>query len=160
MTMRALWFCLLLASTVTGVASARADDAPKPPILERTDAFRQAYGASFYQFDACGDGIAGRTWRSALVEKLKQCPYSAEARKHFQAWSAAQRRKSSQVMAKLIEDNGGLPMRLQGMTRSCHEQMDSPEYRLVRGRLDDYASGKAGVDVVVPEPCDAAEITP
>jgi hypothetical protein len=158
--MRAIWFCLLLAGTVTSLGPACADDAPKPPPLERTDAFRQAYGASFYQFDACGDGIAGRTYRSALVEKLKQCPYSAETRKRFQAWSAAQRRKSSQVMAKLIEDNGGLPMRLQGMTRSCHEQMDSPEYRLIRSRLDDYASGKAGVDAVVPQPCDAAEITP
>jgi hypothetical protein len=160
MTMRAIWCCLLLAGTVSGPAAARADDVPRPPPLERTDAFRQAYGASFYQFDACGDGIAGRTWRSALVEKLKLCPFSAETRKHFQAWSAAQRRRSSQVMARLIEDNGGLPMRLQGMTRSCHEQMDSPEYRQVRSRLDDYAAGKASVDTVVTQPCDAAEITP
>jgi hypothetical protein len=63
-------------------------------------------------------------------------------------------------IAKLIEDNGGLPMRLEGMTRSCHEQMDSPEYRLVRGRLDDYTSGKAGPDTVVAQPCEAPEITP
>ena len=63
-------------------------------------------------------------------------------------------------MAKLIDDSGGLPMRLQGMTRSCHEQMDSPEYRAIRSRLDDFAAGKVGPDAVVPQPCDAPEITP
>lgn len=63
-------------------------------------------------------------------------------------------------MAKLIEDQGGLPMRLEGMTRTCREQMDSPEYQEVRGRLDKFASGKAGPDVVFAQPCDAAEITP
>jgi hypothetical protein len=63
-------------------------------------------------------------------------------------------------MAKLIEDNGGLPMRLEGMTRSCREQFDSPEYRLVRSRLDDFSSGKLGSDAVITQPCDAPEITP
>jgi hypothetical protein len=159
--MPGIWFCLLmLASIMTGVATVRADDAPAPTTLDHTDAFDRAYAASFYEFDACGDGIAGRIYRSALVEKLKQCPFSAEAKKRFQVRAAAQRRKSSQAMANLIDDHGGLPMRLEGMTRSCREQMDSPEYRLVRGRLDDYTSGKAGPDTVVAQPCEAPEITP
>jgi hypothetical protein len=155
--MRAMWFCLLvLAGIPMGSATVAADEAS----LGSAAAFDRAYAASFYQFDACGDGIAGRIYRSALVAKLKECPFTAETRARFQVRSAAQRRKSSQMMAKLIEDNGGLPMRLDGMTRTCREQMDSPEYRAVRSRLDDYAAGKSGPDSVVAQPCDAAEITP
>jgi hypothetical protein len=159
--MRGIRYCLLmLAVAATGLANAKAGDPPKPAILEHTDAFDRAYAASFYYFDACGDGIAGRVYRKALAEKLTQCPFSPDATKRFQIRSAAQRRKSSQVMAKLIEDNGGLPVRLEGMTRTCREQIDSPEYRQVRGELDAYAAGKAGPDAVVAQPCDAAEITP
>jgi hypothetical protein len=159
--MRATLFGLLiLAGTSIGSTNGYADEAPEPALLERTDAFDKAYGASFYEFDACGDGIAGRIYRSALVDKLKQCAFSEAARKRFQLRATAQRRKSNQVMAKLIEDNGGLPMRLEGMTRSCREQFDSPEYRLVRSRLDDFSSGKLGSDAVITQPCDAPEITP
>ena len=159
--MRGTLYCLLiLAGTSIGGLRGHADEAPGPAALERTDAFEKAYGASFYEFDACGDGLAGRIYRTALVDKLKQCPFTETAKKRFQLRATAQRRKSSQVMAKLIEDNGGLPMRLEGMTRSCREQFDSPEYRLVRSRLDDFSSGKLGMDAVVPQPCDAPEIMP
>jgi hypothetical protein len=159
--MRGIWFCLLLlVGIATSVAPVKADDAPKPAALEHTGAFENAYAASFYEFDACGDGIAGRIYRGALVEKLKQCPFSAEAKKRFLVRATAQRRKSSQAMAKMIEDTGGLPVRLEGMTRSCREQADSPEYRVVRSRLDDYSVGKSGPDAVVAQPCDATEITP
>ena len=151
--MRSVWFCLLM---LAGIATVKADDAT----LERTDAFTKAYAASFYEFDACGDGIAGRIYRSALTAKLRQCPFSANAKKRFQAVSAAQRHKSGEAMAKLVEDTGGLPIRLEGMTRTCREQMDSPEYRQVRERLEDFSAGKVGVDAVVAQPCDAADITP
>ena len=151
--MRGVLFCLLM---LAGIATVKADDA----ILERTDAFTKAYAASFYEFDACGDGIAGRMYRSALTAKVRQCPFSTDAKKRFQTVSAAQRRKSNEAMAKLIEDTGGLPMRLKGMTQTCREQMDSPEYRQVRGRLEDFSAGKVGVDTVVAQPCDAAEISP
>lgn len=155
--MRALWFCLLMLSSV---AAASADEAPKPAPRDSTAAFENAYAASFYEFDACGDGLAGRIYRNALVAKLRQCPFSAEAKQRFQLYSAAQRRKSSQMMAKLIENNGGLPVRLEGMTRTCREQIDSPEYRAVRSRLDEFATGKSGPNEVVAQPCDAGEITP
>jgi hypothetical protein len=159
--MRGTLLCLLiLAGMPTGVGPANADDAPGTPTMERTDAFEKAYGASFYEFDACGDGIAGRIYRSALADKLKQCPFSESAKKRFQARATAQRRKSSQAMAKLIEDHGGLPMRLEGMTRSCREQFDSPEYRQVRSRLDEFSAGRLASDAVVTQPCDAAEINP
>jgi hypothetical protein len=164
--MRASRFRLLVLAGISlglasfGTVTAKADDAPGPATLERTGAFEQAYGASFYEFDACGDAIAGRMYRSALTGKVKQCPFSDAAKKRFQLRAAAQRRKSSEVMAKMIEDTGGLPIRLDGMTRTCREQRDSPEYRLVRSRLDDYAAGKSGPDAVIAQPCDAAEIAP
>jgi hypothetical protein len=159
--MRTIWLSLpVVAGVSLGLATVRADDTPKPAALERTDAFEKAYGASFYEFDACGDGIAGRIYRSALTDKLKRCPFSEAAKQRFQVRAAAQRRKSSQAMDKLIESTGGLPVRLEGMSRSCHEQGDSPEYRAVRTRLDAYAAGKIGVDAVVAQPCDAAEIAP
>jgi hypothetical protein len=63
-------------------------------------------------------------------------------------------------MERLIEDNDGLPVRLDGMTRTCPEQRDSPEYRTVRGRLEDFSAGNSGPGAVVTEPCEAAEITP
>src|SRR4051794_10728092 len=91
MTMRANVFCLLLLGSAA-IVPARADDAPRPAVLERTDAFDRAYAASFYEFDACGDGLAGRIYRNALVEKLKQCPFSAPAKQRFQIKAAAQRR--------------------------------------------------------------------
>ncbi len=150
--MRGLFCCVVI---VAGVGAGAADEP-----LVRTDAFERAYAASFYEFDACGDGVSGRAYRMALTAKVKLCPFADAAKTRFVARAAAQRRKSAEMMAKLIEDNGGLPVRLDGMTRSCREQRDSPEYREVRSRLDAYSAGKLGVDAVVAQPCDAAEIAP
>ena len=144
----------LLVGPIT--AAAKADEAP----LQRTTAFEQAYGASFYQFDACGDEVAGRDFRKALVEKLKQCPFSEDAKQRAEVRFAAQRQISRRAMDKLIDDHGGLPSRLPGMTQNCREQLESPAYRQVRLRLDAYAAGRSGPDPVVPQPCDATEITP
>ncbi len=156
--MRGTLLCLLMLAAMPNTSwSAQTDEAA---VLERTDAFEKAYGASFYEFDACGDGIAGRIYRSALADKLKHCPFSESAKQRFQLKATAQRGKSSEAIAKLIEDHGGLPMRLEGMTRSCREQFDSPEYRQVRSRLDDFSARKLGSDAVVTQPCDTAEINP
>lgn len=149
--MRMTW--LLVLPSLLGSGGAGAQEAP-------TRAFQDAYAASFYQFDACGDGVAGRIYRKALSDKVRRCAFTPEARQHFQAWSTAQRKRSGEAMTKLIEDNGGLPIRLQGMTRTCREQIDSPEYRAVRDRLDAYAAGRTAPDAVVPQPCDAASIAP
>jgi hypothetical protein len=145
---------LLLAALCISLASARADEPAQ------TRAFEAAYAASFYQFDACGDGLAGRAYRQALSQKVAQCPFPADIKKRFVLRAAAQRKKSGDMMAKLIEDTGGLPVRLDGMTRTCREQMDSPEYQAVRARLNDFSTGKAGPDTVIPDPCDTPEITP
>jgi len=157
--MRATLFSLVLLAGAS-LVPARADDAAKPAVLESTAAFQKAYAASFYQFDACGDGVAGRVYRSALVARLKQCPFSAAAQQQFPAWAAAQRHKSGLAMDKLIEEHGGLPIRLQGMTQTCRQQLESSEYRAVRSRLDDFAAGKIRADAVVVQPCDASEIVP
>ena len=128
--------------------------------LERTDAFEQAYGASFFEFDACGDGLSGRLYRQALTDRLMHCPFTDAAKARFRTRAAMQRRKSSEIIRELIEQTGGMPVRLEGMTRTCREQMDSPEYRAVQSRLDAYSAGTAGRDDIVPAPCDADRIAP
>ena len=118
--------------------------------LERIGAFEQAYGASFFEFDACGDGLSGRLYRQALTDRLMHCPFTDAAKARFRTRAAMQRRKSGEIIRELIEQTGGMPVRLEGMTRTCREQMDSPEYQAVRARLDAYSAGAAGRDDVVP----------
>jgi hypothetical protein len=148
--MRLPW---LLAASCLAVSPTRAQP-------QETRAFETAYAASYYQFDACGDALAGREWRLALSQKVRQCPFSDAAKQRFVTRTAAQRRKSGEILAKQIEDKGGLPVQLDGMSRTCREQMDSEQYRAIRARLDDFVAGKAAADTVVPQPCDAAEISP
>lgn len=150
----------LLILTACLVSPAAAAEAPDHAARQSTDAFRHAYAASFYQFDACGDSIAGTIYRKALVARLKQCPFSPAAQQGFLHWATAQRRVSSAAMNKLIEVNGGLPVRLAGMTRTCHEQRESAEYQQVRGRLEAFSAGRLPADAVVTQPCDAAAISP
>ncbi len=152
--MRIVWYCLIAG--VVGLGPAWAGDIAS----SATAAFRQAYAASFYQFDACGDSLAGRIYRNALSARLKQCPFPAEAKAQFQTWAKAQARRSGDAIRTLIDDNGGMPIRLVGMTRTCREQIESPEYRAVRDRLDTFAAGKSGAEAVVPQQCDTDAIAP
>jgi hypothetical protein len=145
----------LLLSILAVPVLAAAEEPAKPAAT--TQAFETAYAASFYEFDACGDGLSGRSYRRALSEKVAQCPFPADLKKRFVLRAAAQRQKSAKAMAKLIEDNGGLPVRLDGMSR---EQSETPEYQAIRARLDAFSEGKIGVDGVVPAACDAAEVSP
>ena len=154
MIRRGFFTLLLFAAAVAAAAGEPAMPA------DATRAFEMAYAASFYEFDACGDGISGRNYRRALSEKVAHCPFPADVKQRFVQRAAAQRLKSAQAMAKLIEDNGGLPVRLDGMSRTCREQSETPEYQAIRARLDDFASGKIAADQVVPGACDADEISP
>ena len=120
---RGFFLLLMLAAPVLAAA-----DEPATPV-DATQAFETAYAASFYEFDACGDGLSGRSYRRALSEKVAQCSFPADVKTRFVLRAAAQRQKSAKVMAKLIEDNGGLPVRLGGMTRTCREQSETPESR-------------------------------
>jgi hypothetical protein len=137
------------------VSSARAG-AP----LQETTAFEQAYGLSFYVFDACGDGLAGRIWRRALVERFGQCPFSPEAQASFKRRSTAQRIKASKAIQGMIEEHGGLPIRLEGMSQTCREQQDSTPYQTLRSRLEAYDDGAITSAALITAPCDAGSITP
>lgn len=149
-----VWFLVALAVPVV----AAADEPAKP--ADATRAFETAYAASFYEFDACGDGLSGRTYRRALSDKVAHCPFPADVKQRFIQRAAAQRQKSAKALARLIEDNGGLPVRLDGMTRTCREQSETAEYQAIRARLDAFSAGKLGVDGVVPEACDATGVSP
>jgi hypothetical protein len=151
------WLCLVVLAAMVSISTAMADGGAA---LDRTDAFEQAYGASFFEFDACGDGLSGRLYRQALTDRLMHCPFTAAAKARFRTRAAMQRRKSGEIIRELIEQTGGMPVRLEGMTRTCREQMDSPEYQAVRSRLDAYSTGAASRDDVVPSPCDADRIAP
>ncbi len=158
--MRGIRLALAALIAMSGVFVWRIEAGAESAALGRTDAFEQAYGASFFYFDGCGDGLAGRIYRQALVDKLMHCPFTDEARARFRTRSTMQRRKSAEMIRQMIEQTGGLPVRLQGMTSTCREQMDSPEYQAVRARLEAYSAGTASRDDIVPSPCDAAQITP
>jgi hypothetical protein len=99
-------------------------------------------------------------FRDALNEKIAHCPFTPEARVNFRQWAARQRRVSAGAMSRLVDQTGGLPVKLDGMTTTCHEQRESPEYVAVRTKLEQYARGEIGVDAILPQPCDAAAISP
>lgn len=145
---------LFLALAVGG-GSAAAQTQP-----DRIDAFEQAYAASFYTFDACGDGVAGRIYRSAVVARFAQCPFTDAARTRFRQRTALQRKRSSEQIGKTIAEHDGVPLRLEGMRMTCHEQRSSAEYRATRERLEQYEAGQAASDAVIPEPCGAATFSP
>ncbi len=114
-----------LVSVLALGGRALADEAPAPGLTDPSK-FEHAYGASFYGFDACGESLTGKQFRSVLVDKFAHCPFTPEARKHFAQWTRAQRAKSTQVIQDMIVDHGGLPVRLDGMAMTCHEQIDQP----------------------------------
>ncbi len=128
--------------------------------LEDTRAFDRAFAASFYTFDACGDGKYGALFRRALDARFAQCPFTPEARVSHESRNALQAQKSRARMAALIEETGGLPMRLPGMEESCRQLRDEPDYVAVRARLDSYAEGAAKLEDVLSAPCDSEAITP
>jgi hypothetical protein len=146
----ALGGTLLLA----GTASAQA------PALENPAAFERGFAVSLFQFDACGDALAGRMFRRALAERFAQCPFSKEARSHYQQQTRAEFQRVRERMQRLIEDNGGMPRELAGMSTTCHEQQASEAYRNFRALLERYQAGGAPAESVIPAACDAADVMP
>jgi hypothetical protein len=158
--MRGIRLTLAVLVGIFGASVWRIDAGAETAALDRTHAFEQAYGASFFDFDGCGDSLSGRIYRQALVDKLMHCPFTDDAKARFRNRSTMQRRKSAAMIGQMIEQTGGLPVRLQGMSRTCREQMDSPDYEAIRSRLEAYAAGTASRDDIVPLPCDASQIAP
>jgi hypothetical protein len=60
----------------------------------------------------------------------------------------------------LIFEVGGLPVRLEGMTMTCHAFAASPAYRRLHDALEAHIRGQSDPATILPGPCDAAEITP
>ena len=140
--------------------AAVAQTSPGGPALSHPEAFERAFATSSYTFDACGDPLAGRLFRRALAERFAQCPFTAEAQSRFQKRTRIQQEKSRRMIAEMIESHGGVPMRLDGMAMTCHEQQADGGYRKLRERLDQYARGDLPAEAIITAPCDASEITP
>ena len=130
------------------------------PSLTDTAAFEQADAASFYNLDACGDSLDGRLYRRALLEKFLDCPFSTEARARFARWSQAQQRHSRELMAKVVDDTGGLPSRLPGMAQTCQEHLSSPAVTELRATLQQYSAGELTAAALLPAACDAPSMEP
>jgi hypothetical protein len=142
------------ALLLAGTAAAQA------PQLDNPTAFERGFAVSLYQFDACGDALAGRMFRKALSERFAQCPFSPAARSHYQQQTRAEFQRVRERMQRLIEDNSGMPRELVGMSTTCHEQQASEGYRSFRALLERYQAGGATAESVIPAACDAADITP
>ncbi len=140
--------------------SSPSNAAPSGPALDRPDAFERAFATSSYMFDACGDPLAGRMFRRALAERFAHCPFTQAARSRFQQRTRIQQAKSRRMLDQLVESHGGLPMQLEGMPMTCHEQQMTDDYRKFRDRLAQYAHGDMPAEAVVTAPCDAPDITP
>ena len=128
--------------------------------LEDTHAFDRAFATSFYTFDACGDGKYGGLFRKALDARFAQCPFSPEARAAHKRRNVMQAEKSRGRMNALIEQTGGLPVRLPGMEETCRQQKAEPDYAALRVKLERFSEGALKPDDVLASPCDADAIAP
>ena len=154
---RSMW--LLAAVACGGPAAAQAPPAPAAPPLNDTRAFDYANALSYYGFDGCGDGLNGRIYRQALAAKFAQCQFSPEARSAFTQRSRLQARKSRSAIQHVIDEQGGLPVKLEGMDRTCHEQSASADYQALGAKLQRFAAGELPAEAVFPQPCDATDLT-
>ena len=146
---------ILLAGTALGAQPA-SGQAP----LQRTAAFERGFATSLYVFDACGDPLAGRMFRRALAKRIEQCPFSAEARARYARRTALQQAKARKAMRSMIERQGGLPMRLDGMNATCHAEQASADYQALRSKLQAFDEGRVDAAAIIGEACDAEQITP
>lgn len=147
---------LVLPLLLAGTALAQ----PATAALDDTAAFERGHAVSLYQFDACGDPLAGRMFRQALAERFARCPYTAAARDRFARRSRAEEAKVRRTLAALVEREGGLPRQLTGMAETCHAQQASEAYRAFRGRLEAYDRGEVPAETILPAACDAGDILP
>lgn len=148
----------LFALTLHGAATAQSS--PGGPELRHPEPFERAFATSAYTYDACGDPLAGRIFRRALVERFANCPFTPEAQTRFQQNTQGQLAKSRKMVDNMVEIHGGLPMRLEGMSMTCHEQQASDSYRQFRDRLEQYSQGGLTAEAVISAPCDASDIAP
>jgi len=112
---------------------------------------------SFYEFDVCGDGEAGRIFRRLVIEKIKACSYSAAAREKFRAhiFNTAEEFAAALLLARAegrLDQLKGPPameeekINPNGGPKSCTEYLRMPTYLERRGRLMRYKRGEIGIN--------------
>ena len=111
-------------------------------------------------FDACGDDLAGEKFRKVLAAKMALCPIPEDAAKRYQQRTALLLKKEQDWIKDFVEEHGGLPDRLEGMSVTCHEHQKSPDYVQLREKLDAYVEGKTDPNAILSGGCDAAAFTP
>ena len=150
----------IMGMTLLAGAAAGAQPASETAPLQRTEAFERGFATSLYVFDACGDPLAGRMFRRALAERVAQCPFSAKARAGYERRTALQQAKAREAMRSMIERQGGLPMRLDGMNATCHAEQASADYQALRSRLQAFDEGRVDAAAIIGKACDTEQITP
>ena len=149
-----------LAVALALVGPVRAQPVSSQAALENPGAFEHEFAVSLFEFDACGDPLAGRMFRRVLAERFARCSFSSEARASYQQRTRAQQSKIHDWIESLIETRGGLPIQLEGMSMTCHAQQASDSYREFRGRLEQYAQGNLPAQAIIGAPCDAPDLAP
>ena len=128
--------------------------------LDDTKAFDHAFAASFYTYDACGEGKYGVIFRKALDARFAECPFTPQARAAHLRRNRLQSEKSHDMMNALIEQTGGMPTRLPGMEETCRQQQKEPDYVATREKLARFADGALKPEDILPGPCDADVVAP
>ncbi len=129
-----------------------------PP--DDASAFDRAFAASFYTFDACGDAKYGVIFRDALDARFAQCGFSDAAREAHRRRGILQGKKSHELMKKLMDDTGGVPMRLPGMDETCRQRQAEPDYVAARAKLERYSEGALKLEELLPAACNAQVVAP
>jgi hypothetical protein len=99
-------------------------------------------------------------FRKVLAAKIALCPIPEDAMKRYHQRSALLLKKEKERINKIVEERGGLPNRIEGMTTTCHEHQSSPDYVQLRDRLDAYVEGQMEPNAIIPGDCDAGSFTP
>jgi hypothetical protein len=128
--------------------------ADKPAPLTDTNAFRTAYGLSYFGFDLCGDAASGALYRKALAEKVEHCPFTPEAKTGFHQWAATTDANGPDQVKRYIAEHDKLPESLDAKRKNCRSQKDTPAYQKTIALLTRYAKGEVKYDAVVPDACD------
>ena len=141
------------ASVALGLLAGTAI-ADKPASLTDTNAFRTAYGLSYFAFDLCGDAANGALYRRAMAEKIAHCPFTPEAKAGFRQWAAGTDAEGPDKVKRYIAEHDKLPESLDPKRKNCRTQKDTPAYQETIALLGQYAKGEVKYDAVVPDACD------
>jgi len=149
MPSRYFYCATILAALLAGAAQAE-----KSGEVGDNNAFRVAFGISYYGFDVCGDAADGQLYRKALTEKFEHCPFTAAAKADFRQWSEATDAKATAEVKRYIAEHDRLPESLDEKRVACRQEQATPAYQKTIALLAGYAKGTVKFDAVVPDACD------